>query len=73
MKTDVVKPQDVFYNPTRLLVPLFQRPYVWSLETQWKPLWQDVVRLIEVLSEHNAAATHLRKLTADGRPARGSA
>ena len=58
MKTDVVKPQDVFYNPTRLLVPLFQRPYVWSLETQWKPLWQDVVRLIEVLSEHNAAATH---------------
>lgn len=58
MKTDVVKPQDVFYNPTRLVVPLFQRPYVWSKETQWAPLWQDIVRLIEVISQHNPAATH---------------
>ncbi len=58
MKTDVVKPQDVFYNPTRLLVPLFQRPYVWNRDTQWEPLWQDIVRLIEVISQHNASATH---------------
>lgn len=58
MKTDVVKPKDVFYNPTRLVVPLFQRPYVWSKETQWAPLWQDIVRLIEVISQHNPAATH---------------
>jgi|GEM_PF-3593035 len=28
MKTDVVKPQGVFVNPSRLVVPLFQRPYV---------------------------------------------
>jgi len=28
MKTDVVKPQGVFVNPTRLVVPLFQRPCV---------------------------------------------
>ncbi|MFF1883431.1 DUF262 domain-containing protein [Pseudarthrobacter sp. NPDC058196] len=58
MKTDVVKPKDVFYNPTRLVVPLFQRPYVWSKETQWGPLWQDIVRLIEVISQHNPTATH---------------
>ena len=58
MKTDVVKPKDVFYNPTRLVVPLFQRPYVWSRETQWAPLWQDIVRLIEVISQHNQTATH---------------
>lgn len=58
MKTDVVKPQDVFYNPTRLVVPLFQRPYVWSRETQWEPLWQDIVRLIEVISKHVPTATH---------------
>lgn len=58
MKTDVVKPKDVFYNPTRLVVPLFQRPYVWSKETQWAPLWQDIVRLIEVISQHNQTATH---------------
>jgi hypothetical protein len=58
MKTDVVKPKDVFYNPTRLVVPLFQRPYVWSKETQWKPLWQDIIRLIDVISDHIPDATH---------------
>ncbi|KDA06871.1 hypothetical protein DC31_07825 [Microbacterium sp. CH12i] len=58
MKTDVVKPQGVFFNPVRLVVPLFQRPYVWSKETQWEPLWQDIVRLIEVIEKHDAAASH---------------
>jgi len=58
MKTDVVKPKDIFYNPTQLTVPLFQRPYVWSKDTQWSPLWQDIVRLIEVLEQHNQDATH---------------
>ncbi len=32
-------------QPQRLIVPLFQRPYVWSREQQWEPLWEDVVRL----------------------------
>jgi len=58
MKTDVVKPQDIFYNPTRLTVPLFQRPYVWSQQEQWEPLWQDIVRLIAVIDGHNHGATH---------------
>lgn len=58
MKTDVVKPQEIFYNPTRLLVPLFQRPYVWTREMQWEPLWQDIVRLTDVLSKHDQNATH---------------
>lgn len=58
MKTDVVKPQGIFFNPNRLVVPLFQRPYVWSRETQWEPLWQDIVRLIEVIEKHNGDATH---------------
>ncbi|UJP10116.1 DUF262 domain-containing protein [Microbacterium sp. KUDC0406] len=58
MKTDVVKPQGIFFNPVRMVVPLFQRPYVWSKETQWEPLWQDIVRLIEVIEHHDPAATH---------------
>lgn len=58
MKTEVVKPQDVFYNPTRLTVPLFQRPYVWSQQEQWEPLWEDIVRLIDVIEGHNQDATH---------------
>lgn len=58
MKTDVVKPKDIFYNPTRFVVPLFQRPYVWSKEDQWEPLWTDITRLIEIIKNHNASATH---------------
>jgi hypothetical protein len=35
--------------PQRLVVPLFQRPYVWNEEHQWEPLWSDVVRVAERL------------------------
>lgn len=58
MKTDVQKPNDIFYATTRLVVPLFQRPYVWSEEQQWAPLWEDIVRLIDIIEHHNPAATH---------------
>lgn len=58
MKVEVVKPVDVFYNPVRLLMPLFQRPYVWNKENQWLPLWQDVIRLVEVIHGPNPQATH---------------
>ena len=37
----------VFMQPQRLVVPLFQRPYVWNEENQWEPLWNDVVRVTD--------------------------
>jgi hypothetical protein len=37
----------VFGNPERLVVPLFQRPYVWTQEQQWEPLWADVRTVAE--------------------------
>ncbi|WP_340537725.1 GmrSD restriction endonuclease domain-containing protein [Nocardioides sp. GXZ039] len=48
MKTDVLTPQAVFYLPQHLVVPLFQRPYVWDEAEQWMPLWQDIARLAEI-------------------------
>jgi hypothetical protein len=45
MQTNVRTPTDVFNLPQRLQVPLFQRPYVWSQEKQWEPLWRDVERI----------------------------
>ncbi len=33
---------DLFSSKKRYLVPMFQRPYVWGLEKQWEPLWEDV-------------------------------
>ena len=48
MKTDVQTPMEVFYLPQHLVVPLFQRPYVWDEEDQWAPLWQDIRRMAEI-------------------------
>src|SRR5438309_9278120 len=49
METQVRTPQMVFMQPQRLIVPLFQRPYVWNEENQWEPIWNDVVRVAERL------------------------
>lgn len=32
----------VFDLNIRLLVPLFQRPYVWEEEENWAPMWESV-------------------------------
>jgi len=32
----------VFEATVRLLVPLFQRPYVWKQENNWEPLWDSI-------------------------------
>ena len=49
METQLRTPQLVFMQPQRLIVPLFQRPYVWNQENQWSPLWNDITRLAERL------------------------
>ena len=49
MDTQLRTPQLVFMQPQRLIVPLFQRPYVWNQENQWSPLWDDVTRVAERL------------------------
>ena len=54
METQVRTPQMVFMQPQRLVVPLFQRPYVWNQETQWEPLWEDVRRVAERMLAHPA-------------------
>jgi hypothetical protein len=59
MDTHVRTPMAVFTQPQQLVVPLFQRPYVWDEENQWAPLWQDVRRLAEYqLARPGAPATH---------------
>lgn len=59
MDTHVRTPLAIFSLPQLLVVPLFQRPYVWDEENQWSPLWQDIRRLAEYqLSHPGAPATH---------------
>jgi uncharacterized protein with ParB-like and HNH nuclease domain len=33
---------ELFQKQQRYVVPLFQRPYIWTLEKQWRPLWEDI-------------------------------
>jgi uncharacterized protein with ParB-like and HNH nuclease domain len=32
----------VFAQPIQMMVPLFQRPYVWSEDSEWLPLWEHI-------------------------------
>jgi hypothetical protein len=59
VETNVRTPLAVFNLPQHLVVPLFQRPYVWDEEHQWEPLWQDVRRMAELrLGNPGTTATH---------------
>lgn len=58
METHVNSPQMIFNFPQRLLVPLFQRPYVWDEERQWRPLWQDVERVADKVLAMDHSARH---------------
>lgn len=39
----------LFEKNIRYVVPLYQRPYVWTEDDQWQPLWDDVARLADNL------------------------
>ncbi len=38
---------EIFQAPIRLMVPLYQRPYVWEPERHWQPLWEDVEGVLD--------------------------
>lgn len=59
METNVRTPLEIFNLPQHLVIPLFQRPYVWDENDQWLPLWQDVRRQAELrLDDPLYPATH---------------
>ncbi len=49
MKAEGLTPLQILQQPQRLMIPLFQRPYVWGKEAQWEPLWDDIIRMAEAL------------------------
>jgi hypothetical protein len=38
---------EIFQAPIRLVVPIYQRPYVWERERHWQPLWEDILAVLE--------------------------
>lgn len=37
----------LFQLDIRYVIPLYQRPYVWTREQQWEPLWEDIATVAE--------------------------
>ena len=49
----------LFGRPVSYRIPVFQRPYAWGKEKQWRPLWNDVQRMAEkVLKGPDTEPTH---------------
>ncbi len=57
MKPDKLTVHDLFQRERRYVVPLYQRSYVWNLEEQWEPLWEDIERHAEacLVADNNVA------------------
>ena len=71
MDAEAATPKDLFGGHKHYEVPSFQRPYVWTADDQWEPLWRDLIRVAEVRaagnlkslnSEHFLGAVVLKQL-----------
>ncbi len=73
MKPDKTSAYDLFYNQRRFAVPLYQRPYVWSLEAQWQPLWQDIEDKAQAVLQRQTDVPHfLGAIVTGQRPVFGN-
>ena len=39
--------KEIFQADIRLVVPIYQRPYVWERDRHWEPLWDDIQAVLE--------------------------
>ena len=63
MKAGTKTLKQVLQSDLRFVIPVYQRPYVWTRERQWEPLWSDVESTAVRLAEARRAAH------TDGHPA----
>lgn len=47
MEANTRKLERIFDQTITYQVPLFQRPYVWTQESNWEPLWEDIQALLD--------------------------
>ncbi|MBB5750105.1 DUF262 domain-containing protein [Micrococcus sp. TA1] len=62
MKADALNPRELFGTTVHYEIPAFQRPYVWTRDEQWQPLWQDVRRVAEKVVHAGGDETALEEL-----------
>lgn len=56
MRPDKKAVIDLFTERAQYLIPLFQRGYVWTLNEQVQPLWEDLVDRLDAILAHQADA-----------------
>ncbi len=49
MEAKALTPREIFDGKVCYEIPPFQRPYVWTEEDQWQPLWDDIARVTEAV------------------------
>jgi hypothetical protein len=79
LEAKALTPRDLFDGKVSYEVPAFQRPYVWTEEDQWQPLWDDIQRVTdavlggEEVSGHFLGSVVLKQIDAPvGEPSRWS-
>lgn len=65
METRPLNLKDLFRREVRFVVPLFQRPYVWTKEANWEPLWDDLLAALEPASNSSDASHFLGAVVLD--------
>ena len=58
MEVSKLTPSKMFRKTVRYDVPEFQRRYVWGLERQWEPFWEDVREKAELILEERRDSPH---------------
>ncbi|WP_172146573.1 DUF262 domain-containing protein [Pseudomonas tumuqii] len=48
----------IFDGTISFQIPLFQRPYVWNVERNWAPLWEDIQELMDYQLRTTRIRTH---------------
>ncbi len=47
MRPDTLTIHQLFERERGFVVPLYQRSYVWNVDDQWSPLWDDLERAVD--------------------------
>jgi hypothetical protein len=64
MEAKALTPRDLFDGRVCFEIPPFQRPYVWTEEDQWQPLWDDIVRVTEAVLDAGGDEEAIKSVSA---------
>ena len=63
VRADALTPRDLFEGKRQYSIPSFQRPYVWTEEDQWAPLWADVRRVATGVLQASESSSEESRVT----------